>query len=509
MKDLAAGKELIIYEENRPKVLQALKDGRIEYLALTKWELIDRFFGFLVATKFFEWCASSYPTPRAKEEIPVWFLLGSAIQMKLHTETAFDNLPGILQSGSILSRVKFNVGLKDGGFNYKNKKPRTSVVDQDGVRKYYRDTEPDKLEAWYNNDVVGWMRRHRGFEKEGIFILDLSLLPVPDNPNYKDTGWLPLDEEGNYIDVSKLSEEEKKKVTYRRCYGFTSLLHMSDETNYFLYAGMHLGPGTASALKEGEKLVDGFVDKFGKGIIKWLIADRGFIDGKMITRFKKVYHSNTLIPLKSNMDVLIDALGIASAAEVKWEVYKEGKDSEGNFIREEITGVRELTTWDTCEVPLYVALMRKRNSAGKIIHQWGLASTYAFEEPAQAFDMYHKRTQIEERHKQLKLCWLLYKFTSPEFSLIMMHVVFTVLVYSLIQMYLMRKGLQDLANKTINSLRQDERLGRDAVIVYAKRCFGTFDVDEIMHISLTMEGAPRKRLTKWVEEFRNRRIRAP
>jgi len=134
MKDLS--KELIIYEENKPKVLQALKDGRIEYIALSKWEFVDRFFGFIVATKFFEWCASSYPHPRLKEEIPIWFLLSCAIQMKLHTEVAFDNLPGILQSGSILSQVKFNIGLKDGGFNYKNKKPRTSVVDQDTLRKY-------------------------------------------------------------------------------------------------------------------------------------------------------------------------------------------------------------------------------------------------------------------------------------------------------------------------------------------------------------------------------------
>jgi len=507
MKDLS--KELIIYEENKPKVLQALKDGRIEYIALSKWEFVDRFFGFIVATKFFEWCASSYPHPRLKEEIPIWFLLSCAIQMKLHTEVAFDNLPGILQSGSILSQVKFNIGLKDGGFNYKNKKPRTSVVDQDTLRKYYRDTDSDKLEDWYNKDVVGWMRRHRGFEKEGIFVLDLSLLPVPDNPNYKGTGYLPIDEEGNFIDVSNLGEKERAKVKYRPCYGFTSLLHMSKAADYFLYAGMHLGAGTDSALKEGEKLVDGFVDKFGKGIIKWLIVDRGFIDGKMISRFKKDYRIDTLIPLKSNMDVFLDALRIASIDEVKWELYYEGNDSKGNFIREEITGVEELVSWDSCEVPIHVALMRRKNSENEIIQQWGLASTKAFKEPAEAFDLYHQRTQIEERHRQLKLCWLLYKFTSPQFSLIMMHVVFTVLVYSLIQMYLMRKGLQDLANKTINTLRQDEQLGKDAVIVYSKGYFGTFEVDEVVYIALTLEGAPRKRLTKWIKDFKSRRIRAP
>jgi len=502
-------KELIIYEENKPKVLHALKDGRIDYIALTKWEFIDRFFAFLVSAGFFKWCGCTYPTPRKKKEVAAWFLYSCGIQMKLHTETAFDNLPGILQSGSILTRVKFNAGLKDGGFNYKNKKPRTTAADHDTVRKYYKDTDPDKLENWYNKDVVGWMRRHRGFDKEGIFILDMSLLPVPDNPNYKRTGYLPLDEEGNFIDISGLTEEEKSKVKYRRCYGFTSLLHISKEADYFLYAGTHLGAGSASALKAGEKLVDGFVGNFGKRIIKWLIADRGFIDGGMISRFKKDYYIDTLIPLKSNMDVFTDALGIASSKEVKWQLYYEGKDYEGKFIREEITAVEELKTWDSCDIAVHAALMRKKDAKGKIIHQWGLASTRPFNNPAQAFDLYHKRTQIEERHKQLKLCWLLYKFTSPEFSLIMMHVVFTILVYSLIQMYLVRKQLQELANKTINSLRQQERLGKDAVIVYAKKNFATFNVDEYSDILLNLEGPPKKRLARWVKEFKSRKIRAP
>lgn len=91
----------------------------------------------------------------------------------------------------------------------------------------------------------------------------------------------------------------------------------------------------------------------------------------------------------------------------------------------------------------------------------------------------------------------------------MMHVVFTVLVYSIIQMYLSRKGLRDLSNKTINTLRQEERLGKDAVVVYSKGYFATLDLDETMYITVTLEGAPRKRLAKWLKDFKDRRTRAP
>lgn len=203
--------------------------------------------------------------------------------------------------------------------------------------------------------MVGWFRRHRGFDKEGIFILDLSLLPVPENPNYKRTGRLPLDEDGNLIDLKDLSQEERTKVKYRPCYGFTSLLHITRKVDYFLYAGMHLGPGTDLALKQGERIVDNFVANFGKGIIQLLIVDRGFIDGEMIARFKKDYRIDTLVPLKSNMEILTDALGLASLPEVEWKVYSQTKDKDGSLIEtEEITSIKDMSSWESCDLPLYV-----------------------------------------------------------------------------------------------------------------------------------------------------------
>jgi hypothetical protein len=51
--------------------------------------------------------------------------------MKLHLQKAFHALPGILRSGAILSRVGFNVGLKEGGFNYKSLMPPTAAPRKD------------------------------------------------------------------------------------------------------------------------------------------------------------------------------------------------------------------------------------------------------------------------------------------------------------------------------------------------------------------------------------------
>lgn len=502
--------EMILFQENKVEVRRRLKDGRIDYLDLTSWSFQDRLFGFLIEERFLEWCGSSFPTPRERENIPVWFLLGCAVQMKLHRTAAFQRLEYLLRSGSILTRVKFNIGLKEGGFNSKNKKGREIPIDQDTARKFFTDTEASKIENWYNTDVQKWLRKHRGYsDKEGIFILDPTLIPVPGNPNYKGAALLPLDKEGRYVDVKKLSPEERKRFKYTRAYKLTMLLHYSRQDDYFMFAGGHLGRGDESGLKRGEELVDHFVSQVGKGVIKLLIMDREFIDGTMIARFKKVHGIDCLVPLKSNMHALIDALGISRLEDVKWVVNREVKDEKGRVVEiEEVAGVGKVESWESCEVPLYVVLVRTRKSNGKQ-ELWALASTKIFGDPRSARKLYTGRMQIEERIDQIKNCWWVGSFTTPNFNADAVHVFFVLLTYTLIQLYLKSTHHEELATKTIESLRQEERLGKDAVIVYAEKYFAVFDVDEYTEIILYLREKARLRMCRWIKRFRRNKIRAP
>ncbi len=502
--------ELILFKENKVEVRKRLKDGRIDYLDLTSWSFQDRLFGFLIEERFFEWCGSSYPTPRERENIPVWFLLACAIQMKLHRSAAFQKLEYILRSGSILTRVRFNVGLKGGGFNEKNKKERKIPIDQDTARKFFTDTEASELEGWYNRDVQKWLRRHRGYsDKEGIFILDPTLIPLSDNPNYKGAALLPLDREGRYVDVKRLSSQERKRFKYTRAYKLTLLLHWSRQDDYFMFAGGHLGRGDDSGLKRGEELVDQFVSEMGKGVIKLLVMDREFIDGAMISRFKKTYGIDCLVPLKSNMHALLDALGISRIEKVDWIKYEEVKDERGRVIEvEEVAGVGKVESWESCEVPLYVVLVRSRKADGRS-ELWALASTKEFHDPREPRKLYKGRMQIEERIDQIKNCWWVGCFTTPNFNADVVHVVFVLLVYTLIQLYLKATHHEELATQTIETLKQEERLGKDAVIVYAEKYFAVFDLDEYTDIILHLKPKAHQRMCRWIKKFRREKIRAP
>ncbi len=502
--------DFIIFKENKVKVRKRLKDGRIDYLDLTSWSFQDRLFGFLIEKKFFSWCNRSFPSPRIRENISVWFLSACAILMKLHRTAAFQRLNYILRSGSILTRVKFNIGLKDGGFNHKNKKPRKTPIDQDAVRKYYKDTNPLAVMEWYNTDIQKWLRHHRAYsDKEGIFILDPTLISLPDNPNYKEAAYVPLDKDGKYVDTEKLSVQERKKFKYTLAYKLTLLLHYSKQDEYFMFAGGHLGGGAESGLKRGEELVDNFVLQVGKEVIKLLIMDREFIDGAMITRFKKKHRIDSLVPLKSNMHALIDALGLSRLEDVKWIVYNKVKDKRGKVVEvEEVAGVGKIESWESCEVPLYIVLVRTRKADGSE-QVWALASTKEFNDPRVARELYVYRMQIEERIDQIKNCWLVGSFTSTAFSSDVVHVFFVLLTYTLIQLYLKATHNEELAVQTIESLRQEEGLGNDAVIVYAGENFAVFDVDELIDIVLDLKENSRVRLSKWIKKFRREKIRAP
>ena len=318
-----------------------------------------------------------------------------------------------------------------------------------------------------------------------------------------------LDQEGRYVDVKKLSLQERKRFKYTRAYKLTLFLHWSRQDDYFMFAGGHLGRGDESGLKRGEKLVDQFISEIGKGVIKLLIMDKEFIDGAMISRFKKSHGIDCLVPLKSNMHALLDALGISKIEKLNWMTYEEVKDESGKVIEvEEVAGVGAVESWDRCEVPLYVVLVRTRKADGNS-EVWALASTKEYKDRRLARDLYKGRMQIEERIDQVKNCWWVGCFTTPNFNADVVHVFFVLLVYTLIQLYLKATHNEEFAPQTIETLKQEERLGKDAVIVYAEKSFAVFDVDEYTDIILHLKGKAHERMCRWIKKFRRDKIRAP
>ena len=91
-----------VYTQNKKKVARDLATGNIDYGSFSKMDFVDEFFAFVLATDFFTFAQDTYPSPRAKTEIPPWFLLASLVAAKMYGEDSFSNIPYALKNGSIL-----------------------------------------------------------------------------------------------------------------------------------------------------------------------------------------------------------------------------------------------------------------------------------------------------------------------------------------------------------------------------------------------------------------------
>jgi hypothetical protein len=535
--------DLVIFEENKLFVLQALGNGDFDYIESASEVFETEFFRFIKAKAILDKLAETYPSPRKKEDVPLWFYVASDISMRLHGVHSFNAFPLVVRSGGLLNVLgpkgaqkvthpdRGDVTIACEGFNQKNHYDRQTPCDQDFLRKLARDTEADALMRWFSTDVAALFKSRRAFDKEGIFIGDGSYLFVPDNPNYEGSVKLLFDENDHPVSqkaYKKMTDERKARCQWRRCYKMVSLLHTNRTMDFFFFVALKILPGNAHESPVLYELVRQFVETMGKGVMKRLILDRGFLDGKSISNCKKDYGIDVLIPVRRNMDIYTDAMALFKLPDVTWvclqEPVVEAKETprprpkaivkrekkrqetieqikqqepppppEGTIVKREAATIGEFRSWSSCTVPLSVVANRETYADG---HQktWLLLDTKEVEDPSEASEQYHLRTTIEERHRQLKCFIDLTKFTSRAFSMVVNQVLFIMLSYNLLQLYLLRQGRKELNNKTLPHIRQQLLPSDNHIIVYFENYYGLFSPLEFTEIIASLEDKPRKKI---------------
>lgn len=535
--------DLVIFEQNKPLVLKALGNGEFDYVESASEVFETEFFRFIKAKKILNKLAETYPTPRKKQEVPVWFYVASNLSMRLHGVHSFNGFPLVVRSGGLLNVLgpkgaqkvihpdNGDVTIACEGFNHKNHYDREAPCDQDFLRKLAKDTDADALMNWFSTDVAQIFKSQGAFDKEGIFIGDASYLFVPDNPNYEGSVKLLFDESDHPVSkeaYKKMTDERKTGCQWRRCYKMVSLLHTNRSMDFFFFVSLQVLPGNAHESPVLYEQVRQFVETVGKGVMKRLILDRGFLDGKSISTCKKDYGIDVLIPVRRNMDIYEDAMALFKLPDVSWvclqepvvepqnlprprpkaivkrekkrqetiERIKHQKPSpppEEIIVKREAATIGEFRSWSSCTIPLSVVANRETYADG---HQktWLLIDTKNVEDPSDASKEYHLRTTIEERHRQLKCFIDLTKFTSRAFSMVTNQVVFIMLSYNLLQLYLLRRGRKEVNNKTLPRIRQQLLPSDNHIIVYFENYYGLFAPLEFTEIIASLEDNPRKKI---------------
>ena len=544
--------DFVVFENNKAFVIDEFREGRFDYVELASDVAETKFFQFLFGQQIVAKLAEHFPTPRQREHVPMWMYLSSQLSLRLHGQHGFHGYPLIIRAGGLIDALgpevarrdvdpqTGNVKLECTGFNDRNLYPRQTPCDQDFLRKLARDTEPQQLEDWYNRHVAALYKELNAFDDEGLFIADGTYLFVPDNKRYEDSLRLLFDEHNH--PVSKQQEEEMTKsqrarCRWRRCYKAVLLLHCDSAGERFLVAGLRVLKANDAEATALWPMLDTFLATVGKDVMKVLLLDRGFINGEQIGRLKRDHGIDVVIPIRSDMNLQEDVRGL-SKLPTQWEEYepkhrpplpdvtapshgqpihptaeKREKSRQKTRARQRaerekeappdpsrvrertlIARFPELTSWWDCPVPLTGVLSRDVYADG---HEtsWLLVTTNATWSARRVRDLYGLRTDIEERHRQVKCFWDLTRFYSTAWSLVVSQTVFVCLTYNLLQFHLLRQGHEALNRRTIPTTRRLLPDG-DRVVIYRQQYFAFFTLMEHMELTLSLEEKPRRRALK-------------
>ena len=112
-----------------------------------------------------------------------------------------------------------------------------------------------------------------------------------------------------------------------------TLLHTNRTLDFFLFVAVKVVSGKDHECPVLYDLVKQFVETAGKGVMKRLILDRGFLDGEAISLCKKKYGIDILIPIRRNMDLYADAMALFQESDVDWVECKPPKEETRESLR--------------------------------------------------------------------------------------------------------------------------------------------------------------------------------
>jgi hypothetical protein len=288
-------------------------------------------------------------------------------------------------------------------------------------------------------------------------------------------------------------------------------------------------------------LVEEVVRAVHKGFIKVLIVDRGLIDGERMGYLKQKLAVDTIVPLRTNMDLYADAIGLTRLRGFAWEPYvppdpggtpppspstepakplrvqkREAKRqrtlaqrkaeaaASASFAAvppapalappQTMLGLgRGLLSWSKCPVPLTAVVNRERDEHGQT-QDWVLVTTSERFTAAQIRSTYELRPAIEERHRQYKCFWDLTRMHSCAFSLVVNQALFVLLAYTLVQAHLVLRQRQKLNRGVWEYTRRLLSPSLEVVAVYYRQRFCLLTLAEFGRILLDITDPARGKL---------------
>lgn len=335
----------------------------------------------------------------------------------------------------------------------------------------------------------------RGFFKasKGHFALDASDLET--TARYEGAGVKKYTE-------WKVDKETKKPVEVERlAYGFKVLLVY--EVRLRLVVAAKVVPINEHESGFTLALVRQAVENLGDGMLRVLLMDRGFLDGRDLWVLKAELGIDFVVPSKDNMRVTADARGFcrrAADGECVFKAERKGRKKVDKAGKERwegqvsVVGVASLTSYDQYGDEEHAKGANRKGFVGNLINavvvtSWQgeeyevgkekvFLSSLSVEAPLGVLDLYDLRSLIENTaFRELKQGWNLKSYPKKTAAAVTAHVFLTLLTFTLAGAFRSSQG-QELAKYGIRRQRAEEEDGN--VIVFAGEYYAVFHIEEVL-----------------------------
>ena len=300
----------------------------------------------------------------------------------------------------------------------------------------------------------------------------------------------------NYPGTKLTVRESEDEETSEKIWGFKVFLLMSART--MTPVAIHITTANDADSPMLEKMVIQGESNLGKGKIKAVLADRGFIDGQQMYRLKYNMGIDFIIPAKKNMDIWSCMTGLRNASKNDIEEWKYGKKglsggylSKGSVSYSQYAAEPAGNKKDQSGAPINAVVVTrwadKEIAPGK---EKVILTSMETDSAIEVIQLYGQRTLIENcNFRELKQaaaleCLPQYKNENAEKTarIHMLLCVFTLAVFTLLveRVYAEASSACERVPKNIREFRFVKGCEKPKIFILAKHYYHIYDMKEFM-----------------------------
>ncbi len=440
--------KVVIFDQDL--VREKLRQKKYDDVCLSSWGHLDEFIQFINSFGIFVMLAQLGLTT-GHSGIPVYILSMLAFLKPVFGIRFDDNLKYLFNDHHVLRLIGFNFKQIEEGYSKRTTNNGSKPIHPDTLRNFlsslgYKETTGLLVKVVRKLFQLGLIRGHN-------FNTDTKVI-FKDSPTYE---------------FAKKVYDYKGKHKNRRGYKVSIIQHVKTK----IVVAVIITSANVPDKKLLLTTVRHAVTILGPGVIKTLIFDKGYWDGKTLFKLKKQYGIDFIVPAKSNF---------VSVKRLKQEAEKEGFDKISSDLQ--IKLFKDVKDGPNYKGKLQAIVVKdKKFKKKRKKHQpvYVYFTSLSWDSALAVYQGYRERWAIENNAiKELCQYWIFEDFHCTKFNAIRAHIMFSVVMFNLHILFKSKYGRR-FREKSIAAKRAPG-FEPAYVIVYFDNYFGMFDIKEYTDI---------------------------